>query len=77
MVHGAGGLDELTPAGENLVAEVRDGEVATCDGRSPRVRRRAGHARKTCGGGDASDNAAIIRTVFAARRGPRRGGGGC
>src|SRR6476620_548459 len=27
VVHGAGGLDELTPVGDNLVAEVRDGEV--------------------------------------------------
>jgi anthranilate phosphoribosyltransferase len=74
VVHGFGGLDELTPTGENVVAEVRDGDVRmyTLD------------PRPLCGGpvpaspedlrvgGDPAQNAAIILTVFDGERGPRR-----
>ena len=51
VVHGAGGLDELTPTGENLMAEVRDGEVHDVDARpAPALRpgRRRGRPT-TCG----------------------------
>ena len=47
VVHGAGGLDELTPTGENLVAEVRGRAGPQLDGRPPRVRRRTGQRRTT------------------------------
>jgi anthranilate phosphoribosyltransferase len=71
VAHGAGGLDELTPTGENLVAEVRDGEVAlmTVD---PREFGAGPGSPDDLGGGDASDNAAIILTVFDGETGPRR-----
>jgi anthranilate phosphoribosyltransferase len=73
-VHGAGGLDELTPTGENLVAEVRDGSGAHVHARpAPALdRRRAGDAGRPAVGGDPAQNAAIIRTVFDGERGPAR-----
>ena len=64
VVHGAGGIDELSPAGPNLVCEVADGGVrerviepeelgvARCDA-----------AELT--GGSAEENAAAIREVFS------------
>jgi anthranilate phosphoribosyltransferase len=71
VAHGFGGLDELTPTGENVVAEVRDGEVTmmTVD---PREFGAGPGSPDDLGGGDASDNAAIIRTVFDGETGPRR-----
>ena len=51
VVHGFGGLDELTPTGENVVAEVRDGAGARCR-RSTRGRlapTRSPGVRTTCG----------------------------
>jgi anthranilate phosphoribosyltransferase len=71
VAHGAGGLDELTPTGENLVAEVRDGEV-TITKVDPRQFGAGPGVPGDLGGGDASDNAAIVRTVFDGETGPRR-----
>ena len=66
------------PTGENLVAEVRDGEVRTYDARPAPARRpaRARAARTTCAcGGDRPQNAAVIlhRVRRRARPAPRRG----
>jgi anthranilate phosphoribosyltransferase len=71
VVHGAGGIDELSPAGPNLVCEVFTGEVrereidplelgvARCDPADLR-------------GGSPAENAAAIRAVFAGENGGRR-----
>jgi anthranilate phosphoribosyltransferase len=71
VVHGAGGIDELSPAGPNFVCEVVDGGVRTrnidplelgvdrCD---------PGELR----GGSPEENAAAIRAVFAGEEGGRR-----
>ena len=71
VVHGAGGIDELSPAGPNLVCEVADGEVRQreidplelgvprCD---------PGELR----GGSPEENAAAILAVFAGENGGRR-----
>jgi anthranilate phosphoribosyltransferase len=71
VVHGAGGIDELSPAGPNLVCEVVDGwvreraidplelGVPRCDPDELR-------------GGSADENAAAIRGVFTGRNGGRR-----
>ena len=71
VVHGAGGIDELSPAGPNLVCEVNAG----------RVHRREidpqdfGVPRCELGdlvGGLPTDNAATIREIFAGAKGPKR-----
>jgi anthranilate phosphoribosyltransferase len=71
VVHGAGGVDELSPAGPNLVCEVADG----------RVRRREidplelGIPRCAPGdlrGGSPDENAQTIREIFAGADGGRR-----
>ena len=71
VVHGAGGIDELSPAGPNLVCEVVDGGVrrreidpvdlgiARCDPAELR-------------GGTPAENARRIREVFAGGNGGRR-----
>src|SRR6476619_3460017 len=71
VVHGAGGIDELSPAGPNLVCEVVDGDVRRreidpldlgierCDPDELR-------------GGSAEENARKIREVFEGGNGGRR-----
>ena len=71
VVHGAGGLDELSPAGPNLVCEVREGRVVerTVDPLELGVARCAPEALR---GGSAEDNAAAIRAVLGGANGGRR-----
>jgi anthranilate phosphoribosyltransferase len=71
VVHGAGGIDELSPAGPNLVCEVADGHIVerTIDPLElgvPRCR------PEELAGGTPEENAQSIRDVFAGRPGPRR-----
>jgi anthranilate phosphoribosyltransferase len=71
VVHGAGGIDEFSPFGENLVAEVTEGSVRDRvvepeDLGISRCR------RGSLTGGDSMKNAAAIRRVFGGERGPRR-----
>jgi anthranilate phosphoribosyltransferase len=71
VVHGAGGLDEISLAGETLVAEVRDGSVR----RFPIAPEDFGVSRapmEAVRGGTALENAAAIRDIFAGEGGPRR-----
>jgi anthranilate phosphoribosyltransferase len=72
VVHGAGGLDELSLAGETRVSEVReDGSV-----RSFQVTpEEAGLPRATVAalqGGTADDNARILMEILEEGRGPQR-----
>src|SRR6266567_4090587 len=69
VVHGAGGLDEISLAGETLVAEVRDGAVR----RFTVTPEEFGVARaplESLRGGSAAENAAIIRRVLEGEGGP-------
>jgi len=72
VVHGAGGIDELSPVGPNLVAEVVEGEVLerTLDPESelgvPRC------SVEELRGGSPAVNAQAIRDVFAGANGGRR-----
>jgi anthranilate phosphoribosyltransferase len=70
VVHGAGGIDELSPAGPNLVGEVVDGHVRerTIDPLELGVPRCDPRALT---GGDPGQNAATIRSIFD---GARNGG---
>jgi len=72
VVHGAGGIDELSPAGENLVAEVVEGTV-----RERRLDPEAELGLPRCDveelrGGTPAENAAAVREVFAGADGGRR-----
>jgi anthranilate phosphoribosyltransferase len=71
VVHGAGGVDELSPAGSNLVCEVSGGkvrrrEIDPRDFGVPRCR------PADLAGGSPSDNAGTIRQIFAGAKGAKR-----
>jgi len=71
VVHGAAGIDELSPAGPNLVAEVDNGTVTerTIDPLDLGVPRCAAEELR---GGTAKENAAAIRRVFEGEEGGAR-----
>ena len=71
VVHGAGGIDELSPAGENLLCEVVQGEVVRreIDPLDLGIER---CAESDLRGGSPVENAALIRAVFAGEEGARR-----
>ncbi len=71
VVHGAGGIDELSPAGPNLVCEVVGGEVVRreIDPLELGIER---CAESELRGGTPEENAAAIRAVFAGESGARR-----
>jgi anthranilate phosphoribosyltransferase len=64
VVHGASGVDELSPVGPNLVREVVDGEVHewTIDPLDLGVARCEPEALR---GGSPADNATVVRSVFS------------
>jgi anthranilate phosphoribosyltransferase len=71
VVHGAGGIDELSPTGPNLVCEVVDGgvrerEIDPLELGVPRC------SPEDLRGGSPADNAAAIRAVFRGDNGGRR-----
>jgi anthranilate phosphoribosyltransferase len=71
VVHGAGGMDEISLAGETLVAEVQQGNVR----RYVVTPEDFGISRAPLGalqGGTPSENAAIIRGIFSGEADPRR-----
>jgi anthranilate phosphoribosyltransferase len=71
VVHGLDGLDEITITGPTRVAEARDGTVRTYEvGPEEFGMRRA--TLEDISGGDATENAAIIRQVLAGEKSPRR-----
>jgi anthranilate phosphoribosyltransferase len=72
VVHGAGGIDELSPVGPNLVAEVVDGSVheRTLDPEAELGLPRCDvHELR---GGTPAENAAALRAVLAGADGGRR-----
>jgi anthranilate phosphoribosyltransferase len=71
VVHGAHGIDELSPAGPNLVCEVRDGDVheREIDPRDLGVPRCDPLELR---GGSPAENAEAIRAIFSGQNGGRR-----
>jgi anthranilate phosphoribosyltransferase len=71
VVHGAGGLDEISLAGETLVAEVRHGKVRRYVV-TPEDFGVSSAPLAAVQGGTPTENAAIIRGIVAGESGPRR-----
>jgi anthranilate phosphoribosyltransferase len=71
VVHGAGGIDELSPVGPNAICEVVDGSVRerTIDPQELGVAR---CSVAELAGGTPAENAAAIRAVFAGQQGGAR-----
>jgi anthranilate phosphoribosyltransferase len=71
VVHGAGGIDELSPAGPNLVCEVVEGEVTRreidpADFGVPRC------SSADLSGGTPAENSDVVREILGGAAGPKR-----
>jgi anthranilate phosphoribosyltransferase len=71
VVHGTGGLDEVSLAGETMVAEIRGGEIRryTVEPEDFGVERAPADAVR---GGSPTESAAILESIFTGELGPRR-----
>lgn len=71
VVHGLDGLDEITITGPTRIAEARDGSVRTYEVDPEEFgMKRASLADLS--GGDAAENASIVREVLSGKKSPRR-----
>ena len=71
VVHGRDGLDEITISGPTKIAEVRDGQVRAYEVTPEEFGLKTAPLASIVGG-DAPQNAAIIRAVLDGERSPRR-----
>jgi anthranilate phosphoribosyltransferase len=71
VVHGDGGIDELSPSGTSLVVEVRDGDIHEWE-LDPRSLGIEPSDPAVLRGGEPAENAAAIRRVLAGEGGGRR-----
>jgi anthranilate phosphoribosyltransferase len=71
VVHGSDGLDEITITGPTRIAEVRDGNVRTYEVSPEEFGIRRGSLDEIAGG-DAAENAAIIREILGGKKSARR-----
>jgi len=71
VVHGDGGLDEISISGDSSIHEVHDGTVRSFT-IHPKDLRIETASEDKIRGGDANDNAGIIRAILAGEKGPRR-----
>jgi len=71
VVHGIDGLDEITITGTTRVAEAREGSVRSYEVEPEEFGMKRA-ALQDIAGGDAKENAAIIRAVLGGERSPRR-----
>jgi anthranilate phosphoribosyltransferase len=71
VVHGLDGLDEITITGKTRVAEARAGSVRSYE-IEPEEFGMNRASLQEISGGDANENAAIIRAILAGEKSPRR-----
>jgi anthranilate phosphoribosyltransferase len=71
VVHGDGGLDEISLSGETEIAEVKNGNVRRWKF-SPEDAGLQRAPLATLQGGDATENACILQAIFAGETSPRR-----
>jgi len=71
VVHGLDGLDEITITGPTRVAEVRDGTVHTYEV-TPEEFAMSRGSLADIAGGDAAQNAGVIRDILGGRKSARR-----
>ncbi len=72
VVHGHGGLDELTTSGPNRVSQLRDGRVSTYELDAAELGLRPATVEELHGG-DPAENARMLRAVLSGEdKGPRR-----
>jgi anthranilate phosphoribosyltransferase len=71
VVHGRDGLDEITITGPTLVAEVRNNQVHEYEVTPEQFGLKRARLEEISGG-DAAENAAIIRDLLAGTKSPRR-----
>jgi anthranilate phosphoribosyltransferase len=71
VVHGSDGLDEITITGTTRIAEVRDGNVRSYEV-APEDFGIARASLADLAGGDAAENAGIIRDIVGGRKSARR-----
>ncbi|MGQ0669738.1 MAG: anthranilate phosphoribosyltransferase [Actinomycetota bacterium] len=71
VVHGAGGIDELSPAGPSLAYEVKQGDVREGE-IDPRELGLPVCSPEDLAGGTPAENAATVRAIFDGARGPKR-----
>ena len=71
VVHGLDGLDEITITGKTRIAEARDGSVKSYEIEPEEFGMRRGMLADIAGG-DAKENATIIREILDGERSPRR-----
>jgi anthranilate phosphoribosyltransferase len=71
VVHGAGGLDEISIAGETLIAEVHSGKISRYTA-TPKDFGLREQPLESIRGGSPSENATTIAEILAGSSGPRR-----
>lgn len=71
VVHGMDGLDEITITGATKIAEVREGAVRKYEV-MPELFGMKRAPMESIAGGDAVENAAIIRAILSGEKSPRR-----
>ncbi len=71
MVHGSDGLDEITVSGPTHVAEVREGKVRSYEVEPEQFGLKRS-LLESLNGGDAQENAHIIRRILAGEHSPKR-----